>query len=88
MKRCRPSPLREYAHSATTRSSLSAWSPSSAIRLPSNALTLTGSPFRTISRTAGAVSSMKLAASGVAHWNRTVLVDRKVSSPPVRSSST
>ena len=58
------------------------------MRLPSKAAGSTGCPFRTISRTAGAVRLMKVALPAEAALNRTVVSERKVSSSPVRSRLT
>ena len=57
VKRCRPSPLLEYAHSATTRSSLAAARPSSLIRFPSKFSGPTRAPFSVIRFGCGAPGS-------------------------------
>ena len=58
------------------------------IRSPSKASRLTGSPFRVISRTAGAVRLMKLAEPGATQSNLITLTEPNTSSSPVRSRST
>jgi hypothetical protein len=83
-----PSPVFMYAQRATTRTSLSARSPSSVTRVPSNATAgSTERPFSVISETSGATRSRKVDAPSLAR-NRTVLVEANVVSSVVRSSCT
>ena len=88
VNRCRPSPLREYAHWARTVSSLSWARPGSSMRLPSKAVSGSAAPFSTIALTSGAVRSTKPGSPGLVQPNRIVVTEPKVDSPPVRSSST
>ena len=88
VKRCRPSPLLEYAHSATTRSSLSWFRPASVIRSPSKASSGSGDPLSVISSTLGAVRLMNVSEPPLPASKRATVVEENVLSPPVRSSST
>ncbi len=77
-----------YAQSATTRSSLSAARPSSAMRESANTCAgSSGRPLSTTSRTVGATRSTNVLAPSVA-VNRTTVVDANVVAPVVRSRST
>jgi hypothetical protein len=62
--------------------------PSIAIRSPSNASTFTGVPFSVIEWTAGAARLTKVLASAWAQSNSILDNERKVVSPPVKSSWT
>jgi hypothetical protein len=67
---------------------LSAASPVSVIRSPSNASRSTDWSFRVISWTAGAVRLRNVDDPGAAQPNLTTLSERNVFSSPVRSRST
>ncbi len=88
MNLCRPSPLLEYAHSATTRSSLSWLRLLSVIRSPSKLSSDNGEPLSVISKTLGAVKLMNVSEPPLPAWKRATVTDENVVSPPVRSSST
>ena len=89
VNRCSPSPLREYAHSATMTSSLLSARPPMVTRSPWKASRgVMAAPLRVISLTSAAARLRNVLAPGRAEANRTRDTDRNVVSPPVRSSST
>ncbi len=76
-----------YRHVASTTSSLSTARSVRVIRESANALVATGRPLSVMPSTPSAIRSMNVDAPGTA-VNRAVVRERKVSGPPVRSSST